>query len=63
MTINERFVKLSSRVPYKMDIALGEDIKVTIGAQDYLFNCVSTQDKDLQDGTIDRIYILKSLVE
>lgn len=63
MQINERFIKLSSRVPYATDINLGDDITVTIGTQTYIFNCVSTQDKDNQDSTIDRVYILKSLIE
>lgn len=63
MTINERFIKLSSRVPFPEDINLGDDVRVTINGREYTYNCVSTQDKDLQDGTIDRIYILKSLVE
>ena len=63
MIINERFIKLSSRVPFPEDIELGQDINVTIGSKYYVFNCVSTQDKDNQDSTIDRVYILKSLIE
>jgi hypothetical protein len=67
MTINERFVKLSSRVPFPEDIKLGQDIQVTIGGETqlshYLFNCTKTEDLDNQDGTINRIYILKSLIE
>lgn len=63
MTINERFVKLSSRVPFPEDINLGDDVRVTINNQEYTYNCVSTQDKDNQDSTVDRVYILKCLIE
>ena len=62
-TINEKLLKISSRFPYPEEIELGEDLTVTINKKQYIFNCVSTQDKDNQDGTIDRIYILKTLVE
>lgn len=62
-TINELFIKLSSKVPYPKEIKLGEDIDVMIENYNYTFNCVSTQDKDNQDNTVDRIYTLKSLIE
>jgi hypothetical protein len=63
MEINEKFLKLSSRVPFPREIKLGQDLTVLIEGEPYIFNCVSSQDKDLQDGTIDRIYTLKSLLE
>ncbi len=62
-TLNEKWVKLSSRVPFPDEIQLGQDITVIIGGHQYLFNCVTTQDKDNQDSTVDRIYTLKSLIE
>jgi hypothetical protein len=63
MQINERYVKLSSRIPYPKDIGLGEDVTVTIGGVNHLANCVKIEDHDNQDGTIDKVYCLKFLVE
>lgn len=63
MTINEKFLKLSSRIPYPQELILGQDITVVIGSENYIFNCVKTEDMDNQDGTINRIYTLKSLTE
>lgn len=63
MEINEKFLKLSSRIPFPKEIQLGQDLTVIVDGENYIFNCVSSQDKDLQDGTIDRIYTLKSLIE
>jgi len=62
-TINERFVKLSSRVPFPEDIALGDDISVEIKGRSFIFNCVKQESLDNQDGTIDRVFILKSVSE
>lgn len=62
-TINQWFVKLSSRVQYPKSMELGDDVTVIIGEENYLFNVVKSEDRDLQDGTIDRIYTLKSLSE
>jgi hypothetical protein len=62
-TINERFVKLSSRVPFPEDINFGDDIAVTIKGRSYIFNCVKIQGQDNQDGSIDKILILKSTLE
>jgi hypothetical protein len=62
-TINERFVKLSSRVPFPEDIALGDDISVDIKGRSFIFNCVKTEELDNQDGSIDKVFILKSTVE
>lgn len=63
MEINERFIKFSSRVPFSRDIALGEDIIVNAGGENYIYNCVKTEDLDQQDGTVNRIYTLKALIE
>lgn len=62
-TINERFIKLSSRVPFSKDINYGDDIIVIIGGHDYIFNCVKIEGRDNQDGSIDKIFTLKSTVE
>jgi hypothetical protein len=62
-TVNERFVKLSSRVPFPEDINLGDDISVDIKGRSFIFNCVKTEELDNQDGSIDKVFILKSTVE
>ena len=61
--INERFVKLSSRIPFPTDIALGDDVTVTIASRSFIANHVKTETKDNQDGTVDLIYNLKFLAE
>jgi hypothetical protein len=61
--INERFVKLSSRLPFPEDIQLGDDINLTFKGQNYVLNCVKSEDYDKQDGTIDRVFVLKYLGE
>jgi hypothetical protein len=60
-TINERFVKISSRIPYPVDLQLGQDIEIGIGGRQTLGNVVKTEDMDNQDGTINRIYTVKFL--
>ena len=66
-TVNEVFIKFSSKVPFAEAIELGDDLAVSVGttkgAQSYFFNAVKSEDKDNQDGTVDRIYTLKSLLE
>jgi len=62
-TINERFVRLTSTVPFPEDITYGDDIAVEIKGRSYIFNCVKIEGKDNQDGTIDRVFILKSVSE
>jgi hypothetical protein len=62
-TINERFVKLSSRIPFPEDIGLGDDISVEIKGRGYIFNCVKKEELDNQDGTIDLVFTLKSTIE
>ena len=61
--INERLIKISSRLPFTKEIPLGGDIVATIEGQNYILNCVKTEDMDNQDGTINRIYTLKYLGE
>ncbi len=61
--INERLIKISSRLPFPKEILLGSDIVATIEGQNYILNCVKTEDMDNQDGTINRIYSLKYLGE
>ncbi len=63
MNINEQFVKLSGKVPFPHPLTLGDDITVTIKDQVYIYNVVKSEDMDLQDGTIDRVFTLKSTVE
>lgn len=62
-TINERFVRLTSTVPFPEDITYGDDVSVEIKGRSYIFNCVKIEGKDNQDGTIDRVFILKSIAE
>jgi hypothetical protein len=61
--INERFVKLSSRLPFPHDLELGQDITITIDGQQSVGNVVKTEDMDNQDGTINKIYTIKFLSE
>lgn len=63
MQINERFIKLTSRIPYHKDIELGQDIPVTIGETTFLANCVKLDQLDQQDGTINVVYSLKTTLE
>jgi hypothetical protein len=62
-TINERFIKLSSKVPYPSDLALGEDLTVLIQGNPYVFNVVKQEINDKQDGTVDVTFVCKSLSE
>jgi hypothetical protein len=48
MEINERFIKLSSRLPFQRDIQLGEDITVTIEGTPYIANCVKIESKTIK---------------
>ena len=66
--INERFIKLSSRLPFPKDIQLGDDLLLIIKGRDYIdesyvVNCVKSEDEDNQDGTFNRVYKLKHLGE
>lgn len=61
METNERFVKLSSKLPFPSDIRLGQDLTITIEGQTYLATCVKSEEEDNQDGTVNKIYKLKYL--
>lgn len=63
MEISERFIKLSSRLPYGIEIELGQDVPVTVGNQTYIANCVKVEEEDNQDGTKNKIYKLKFVAE
>jgi len=61
--INDRFVVLSSRVPFPEEISKGEDVVVTIKGHQFIANCVKREFEDNQDGTEDAIYKLKFTAE
>lgn len=63
MEINERFLKLSSRLPFNKDIALGRDVTVNIEGHTFIANCVKIDHLDQQDGTMDIVYNLKFTAE
>jgi len=63
MDINERFVKLSGRIPFPEEIKLGDDITVTVKGRSFIANCVKVEELDLQDGTKDIVYVLKTTLE
>ncbi len=63
MQINERFIKLSSRLPFDKDIALGQDITLLIEGKSFIANCVKIEYEDNQDNTQNAIYKLKFLSE
>ena len=57
--INERFVKISSKLPVFKDFDYGDEIEISF-ADNLVKACVVKIDgKDNQDGTIDKIYIFK----
>lgn len=62
-TINERFIKLSSRIPFDKDIALGDDLTFLIEGKQFIANCVKIDHLDQQDGTMNIVYNLKFLSE
>ena len=63
METNERFIKLSSRLPFDKDMALGDDITVLIEGKQFIANCVKIEYEDQQDGTQNIIYKLKVTAE
>lgn len=60
MQVNERFIKIG-KVPVSTSVPLGTSTFITIPGEEfnYQFTCVKVEQKDLQDGTYDEIYILK----
>ena len=63
MQTNERFIKLSSRLPFDKDIALGDDITFLMEGKQLIANCVKIEYEDQQDGTQNIIYKLKFTAE
>ncbi len=63
MEINERYIKLSSRLPFDKDIALGDDITLFIEGKSFIANCTKVEYEDQQNGTKNAIYKLKYLGE
>ena len=61
--INERFLKLSSKVPYPETLNLGDDLTVVFNNHNYIFNVVKQEINDKQDGTVDVTFVCKSLIE
>ena len=61
--INERFIKLSSKILYPNELFLGEDLTVIIQGNAYIFNVVKEEINDLQNGTVNKTYVCKSLSE
>ena len=61
--INERFLKLSSKVLYPETLNLGDDLTVVINNHNYIFNVVKQEINDKQDGTVDVTFVCKSLIE
>lgn len=62
-TINERFLKLSSKIPIPDNLELGQDFVVTVLGNAYVFNLVKEETNDLQDGTVNKTFVAKSLSE
>ncbi len=63
MEVSERFIKLSSRLPFDKDIALGDDITLIIEGKSFIANCVKIDHLDQQDGSMNIVYNLKFLAE
>lgn len=63
METNERFIKLSSHLPFDKDIARGQDITFLIEGKQFITNCVKTEYEDQQDGTQNVIYKLNFVAE
>ena len=62
-TINKRFIRFSSKIPFPTELKLGQDITVAVEGHIYVFNVVKQQINDKQDGTVNVTNICKSLVE
>jgi hypothetical protein len=63
MNVNERFVKLSSRIPFPKDLNLGDDVDVIIAGYSFIGNVVKEETLDQQDGSVNKVYVLKFLSE
>ena len=63
MIINERFIKISGRIPTKKELNLGDDVVVGLDAEPFVANVVKIEELDNQDGSKDLVYVLKFLSE
>jgi hypothetical protein len=63
METNERFIKLSSRLPFDKDIPLGTDVTFLIEGKQFIANCVKVEYEDQQNGLQNIIYKLKFVAE
>ena len=54
--IDQNLVRISSKIEIDKQIELGEDVEFTMKA-----NCVKIEVFDNQDGTVNRLYVLKPL--
>lgn len=58
MKVNEHLIKVSaSAIPIEGELKLGDDVELMIQG-----TVVTVLDKDLQDGTIDRVYTIKGVL-
>jgi len=62
-TLNEQFIRISSRLPLPKEVELGQDLVMTIEGQAFVLCCVKQEVFDKQDGTFDKVSILKSTAE
>lgn len=63
LNVSERFVKISSRIPYPEDLLLGSDVTITVNNHQFLGNVVKEETEDNQDSTVNKIYKIKFLAE
>lgn len=63
MEINEKYIKISSRIPFPEELPLGSDVTITVNNHRFLGNVVKEETEDLQDGTVNKIYKIKFLGE
>ena len=63
MEVNEKFIKLSSRIPTNSDFSLGQDVDVVLAGRNFTANCVKIEELDNQDGTKDLCFIFKWMGE
>jgi hypothetical protein len=62
-SLNEQFIKLSSKVPYHDYLSLEQELTVQIEGKHYIFNVVKEEINDLQDGQVNKTFIAKCLLE
>ena len=58
MDVNEHLIKISAgAIPIEHALKLGDDVELMVQG-----TVVTILDKDLQDGTIDRVYTIKGVL-